>query len=257
MAKNRVKNRLQKLFSNIQPLEPEPLTFKTSIPNSEEDCLPAAVLPAGLEYRLLHSGSDNGAKPESTSEEGEQRQNGQPVNGHTSDEAIIYSVSHSGWEEYLDAINRRDQIGYVYDQAAVEESPAILGEENLRGSLSAAIWAGEEEIGQLLLGSNPNRKWTTEDEELVRAVSQQVAQQIETLRLLDEAQRSRSKAEEAYQHLARRSGYEIEAEEELLARLPGVNAQPKDENVVRYAYQDGEIISLQDDLYRQLRLQTG
>src|SRR5690606_18420146 len=96
-------------------------------------------------------------------------------------------------------------------------------EEELSGvpMVNAPIQLSGEQIGQILLEQDPDHNWTEDDLLLVNAIAQQLSQQIETLRLLDEAQRSRSNAEQAFMHLSRLSGETVSDEEDALPTLLG------------------------------------
>ncbi|HEY4580874.1 MAG TPA: GAF domain-containing protein, partial [Candidatus Acidoferrales bacterium] len=62
-----------------------------------------------------------------------------------------------------------------------------------------------EPVGALQLEAEANRAWTEAEVELVSSVARQVAQQVENLRLLAQAERSRAEAEQATRRLTRES----------------------------------------------------
>jgi len=105
---------------------------------------------------------------------------------------------HEGWDNYLDAINRHERIGYAYDQSAVTPFPSkIKG----NGGIRKAIKLLEEEIGTLYVEAEPNKQVSNADQELIDLVTNQVAQQVENIRLLADAARARAEAEDAIKRL--------------------------------------------------------
>ena len=109
---------------------------------------------------------------------------------------------HESWASYLDAIHQNERIGYVYDQASVTpylEAPA--DEDIVRESVKVM----EEQVGVLSLKPDPNRPLSDVDRKLVAAVANQVAQQVENIRLLADASRARAEAEEATRRMTHES----------------------------------------------------
>jgi len=107
---------------------------------------------------------------------------------------------HEGWDSYLDAINRSERIGFAYDQSSVTpytDKPAA------NGGLQETVKVMDEEVGALYLKTDPTRPLTDADKHLVSAVADQVAQQVENLRLLADASRARAEAEDAIRRLTR------------------------------------------------------
>lgn len=111
-------------------------------------------------------------------------------------------LARAHWQDYLDAIHKPEQIGFVYEQNKI----APLSETETAGpsagnhSLAAPIAVSGETLGSLMVEleeqtANPQAK------ELITTVARQVAQQIENLRLLESAERYRREAEQAIQRL--------------------------------------------------------
>ncbi|MBK8780775.1 MAG: GAF domain-containing protein [Anaerolineales bacterium] len=106
--------------------------------------------------------------------------------------------SRANWVDYLDAIHKPEETGFVYENnkvvplSAVEKSHVQVNEN----TLSIPIEITGESIGNLVVemeGQSP----IAHTSELVNTVARQVAQQIENLRLLENAERYRFEAEEA------------------------------------------------------------
>ena len=108
---------------------------------------------------------------------------------------------HESWDTYLDAINQSERIGYAYDQSSVTPYSNKL---HVNGGVHESVQVMDEEVGALYLKPDPNRPLTNADKELVSAVANQVAQQVENIRLLADASRARAEAEEAIRRLTRR-----------------------------------------------------
>ncbi len=103
----------------------------------------------------------------------------------------------SDWASHLDSIHRPQKIGYLFDHDTVT-SFAELEDEHLPTegeSLSAPIELIGEELGSLVVELDEGQQ-NEQNSELVEIVARQVAQQIENLRLLEEAERYRQESEE-------------------------------------------------------------
>jgi GAF domain-containing protein len=110
-------------------------------------------------------------------------------------------LARSGWESFLDAINRREQIESTYEAPAAERNSEAT-DSNLQ-TLSLPIAVAGLPIGALKLQAN--RSWSQADVDLVNAVSKQVSRQIEDIRLLSQAEQYRQEAEHAARQLVRES----------------------------------------------------
>ncbi len=137
-------------------------------------------------------------------------------------------LSRSGWEEYLNAIDRGEQIQYTHTSAA--EAASALEDA---ATLSVPIAVSGEPIGALRLEGDPERAWTQEETDLVQTVARQVAQQVENLRLLAQAEQYRSEAENAVQRLTRQNWREYREDRAALQR--------------GYVYADDQVVSAPDD----------
>jgi signal transduction histidine kinase len=193
MTKNPYNHRLKELFAHIVAVKPEP-----------PDCGPTPPEPETV-FDLLRERVNMPARP------------GPAVLEET---PAIFTPSHSGWLDFLDGIRRKDQLVYGYGSAGVQEIEALGNGHEPSSVLDRAITISGEEIGRLLLESAPDRPWTADHQELVDAVALQLAQQIETLRLLDEAQRSRNEAEEALHRLSHQTGQALSPERDQAPYAP-------------------------------------
>lgn len=118
-------------------------------------------------------------------------------------ESYLQRLTREGWADYLDAINRGEKLAYTYDSAesAAKSSPGMLPVSAGPNALQLPISVADESIGLIQVEADDNRHWTEDALALVSAVAQQVAQQVENLRLLEEAQRYRAEAETAIRRM--------------------------------------------------------
>lgn len=113
-------------------------------------------------------------------------------------EAQAQRLTRGRWAEYLDAVHKPESIAFAFDGEQVtplaeSEIPARAEDEE---ALVAPIAVTGETLGNLVVelkGESP----VARAEDLVQNVARQVAQQIENLRLLETAERSRAEAEKA------------------------------------------------------------
>jgi signal transduction histidine kinase len=113
-------------------------------------------------------------------------------------ESATRRFMHEGWDSYLDAVNRNERIGFSYDQGSVTP---YVDKLRVNGGIHKSISLMNEEVGTLYLDPNPSRPISNNEQELINAVADQVAQQVENIRLLAEASRARADAEEAIRRL--------------------------------------------------------
>ena len=118
-------------------------------------------------------------------------------------ESYLRRLTREGWADYLDAISREEKLAYTYDSAesVTVSSPGVLPISAGSNALQLPIFVADESIGLVQVEADDNRHWTEDARALVSAVGQQVAQQVENLRLLEEAQRYRAEAETAIRRM--------------------------------------------------------
>lgn len=111
-------------------------------------------------------------------------------------------LARTNYRNYLDAIHKAEETGFVFEQNAVvplaEASPSETGENALVMPISIT----GAELGNLVVeleGQSPIAR----TDELLSTVARQIAQQIENLRLLESAERYRAEAEEASRRTVR------------------------------------------------------
>jgi GAF domain-containing protein len=167
-------------------------------------------------------------------------------------ESLARRFTRSGWDLYLNAIDRQENIGYTYNLAQTEFAEAPV-ELDGRPSFAIPINLGGETLGKIEVHGNEWTDWQKEHEELTAAVGQRVAQQIENLRLLSETERYRAEAEEATRRLTREGwekylegqgpqsdGYSYDRQE--VTALNGGNGYHEEVDLVRSLIVRGESI---------------
>jgi signal transduction histidine kinase len=115
-------------------------------------------------------------------------------------EAATRRFMHENWDSFLDGVNQAEQIGYAYDQSSVKP---FLSPLRMDGGIQQVVKVMEEHVGTLYLQPDPSRPLMEEDRFMVAAIADQVAQQVENIRLLADASRARAEAEEATRRLTR------------------------------------------------------
>lgn len=138
---------------------------------------------------------------------------------------------HESWAGFLDAIQRHERIGYVYDQAAVEPVYTPIPQEEV--TYKTTVQVLEEQIGQIAVQADPEHPLTEEDQAFINAVAQRLAQQAENLRLLADAARARAEAEEATRRLTRQAWQDF--------------AKEKDRTSLAFVYDSNRVLPLEGD----------
>jgi GAF domain-containing protein/HAMP domain-containing protein len=128
----------------------------------------------------------------------------QTERARTEVEDLVRRLSRSGWEDYLNAINKPEQIGFVYenDEVLPLEQAETVEQAVGENTITVPIAVGGESLGSLVVEVDEQKKNPLTDE-LLNVVARQVSQQIENLRLLDSAERYRFDAEQATRRLTR------------------------------------------------------
>ncbi|MDX1663065.1 MAG: GAF domain-containing protein, partial [Candidatus Promineifilaceae bacterium] len=137
-----------------------------------------------------------------------------------------------GWQAFLNAIERRERVGFAYEEGELEPLheplPPQTGKER---RLQTGIKVGDVPIGAIQLEADEYTHWTANHLEVVNSVAEQVARQVENLRLLAEAER-----------------YRVEAEEALRRQLrEGWEAYRSVRGNLAFAYAAGAIVPLRED----------
>ncbi len=111
-------------------------------------------------------------------------------------------LTSSGWQDFINAIERSETIGYVFHQNEI--LPLAESQDSPYGSaLTVPIQIAGANVGEIQLGDDSERSWTSTEKEIVQSAALRVGQHIENLRLLAQAEEYRSEAEQAARRLTR------------------------------------------------------
>ena len=110
-------------------------------------------------------------------------------------------VSKAGWMDFLNGTDRGEKIGYVFDQTEVKpiERKSKARSEN---ALNIPITVTGATVGTIQVAQD-EREWTTSETQIVQSTAEQLAQHIENLRLLSQAEKYRQEAEQTTRRLTR------------------------------------------------------
>ncbi|HBX69008.1 MAG TPA: hypothetical protein DEH25_06415 [Chloroflexi bacterium] len=161
-------DRIDDLFSDERPPQPEPVG--APVP-SETKSSPEVQLPPTLSELLS-------VKIGSKSSE----------------------VSKVGWDEYLNAIDRTERLGFSFDQQEVKP----LQTQNDPAGGAGAVLEIPLQVGDAILGAlqlESDDQWTEAEQQVLSVIAQQITQHIENLRLLEQAEQYRTEAEQATRQL--------------------------------------------------------
>jgi GAF domain-containing protein len=118
-------------------------------------------------------------------------------------------LTRQGWQTFLDAVNRSERLGYVFDRQTLTPLTEPLSANPAASTLDVPVVVAGEPIGRIQLerDAEGGEAWSEDDAELAAAVAARVANQIENLRLLAQAEQYRAEAE-AVAHRLTREGWE-------------------------------------------------
>ena len=114
-------------------------------------------------------------------------------------EAATRQFVHEGWDSYLDAIQRQERIGYIYDGSSVSPHDEAL---HSNGGIQIPVEIKDEPIGTMYVEPGSTHLLSQSDTSMIMAIADQVAQQVENIRLLADASRARAEAEKTMRQVA-------------------------------------------------------
>ena len=121
------------------------------------------------------------------------------------------------WNDFLDGIRRKRSFGFVYEDKDVHPIEGISKRPG-KNTLSFPLQTAGETFGRLML-EDENLQWTEDQRRLVSAVADRLSQQVDNLRLLNEAERYRVEAEQALAQMSQKGWEEFlvdDQEEDLI-----------------------------------------
>ncbi len=132
-------------------------------------------------------------------------------------EAYTERLSRQNWEGYLNGIDRSQYLAAAYDlshEAPLHTLPEPKPEEI---EFSLPITVAGASVGAIRLTDYENRGWSSEETEMLTAVADKVANHIDNLRLLSEAEKYRLEAENVVRRLTREGWQSYQETAELSA----------------------------------------
>ena len=112
-----------------------------------------------------------------------------------------------GWQDFLDAVERGEKLGFVFNQNEILPATGIPPADQAN-TLASTIKITGAEVGEIRLADEPNRIWTAAEFRIVQTTAAQLGQHIENLRLLGQAEKYRHEAEAISRRLTR-EGWEV------------------------------------------------
>jgi len=112
-------------------------------------------------------------------------------------------LTREGWQGFLDAIERKEQVGFSYEENSIYPIEGTMSSSLEENALRVPIEIVGEQVGALQLEKEGSAAWSDDEKTLVNAVTAQVARQIDNLRLLAQAEQYRREAETAARQLTR------------------------------------------------------
>lgn len=145
-------------------------------------------------------------------------------------------LSDEGWRDYLNAIDMPERVGYAYDHEQILELKEPISQDKDVTINVTPIEVLGQQVGALRLEGE--EAWSQDEIELMAAVSGQLAQQIENLRLLSRAERYREEAQDAVRRLTREGWQALQersetaycydgSEVKLLSEIDNGDGQPR------------------------------
>jgi GAF domain-containing protein/HAMP domain-containing protein len=122
-------------------------------------------------------------------------------------EAHSRRLIREGWQDFLNAVERGERIGYTYDLKNVSPITEPVSPDPEGRAMLITIPVQNEPVGVFKLESE--QSWTKEDATLVDNIAQQLGRQVENIRLLAQADQYRAEAEQAFRRLTH-TGWEAQ-----------------------------------------------
>ena len=112
-------------------------------------------------------------------------------------------LTREGWQGFLDAIERKERIGFSYEEESVRPLNEAMPSASTESALRVPIEVIGEKLGAIQFEKEDQGVWSEDEKQLVNAVAVQVARQIDNLRLLAQAEQYRREAELSARQLTR------------------------------------------------------
>jgi len=151
----------------------------------------------------------------------------QAENSRREVEERVRRDTRAGWQDFLNALERGERIGYLFDQNYLSPFNAPLPQGQAEGSVKSTILVTGAPVGSVQLERAPDQPWQEEELQLLSAVVDQASRQLDNLRLLAQSESYRDDAEQAARRLTR------EGWEEYLRKKTGMSGYSYNQNEVQ------------------------
>jgi len=118
-------------------------------------------------------------------------------------ELQAHRLTQSSWKNFLNAVDRTERIGYVYDLNAITPYNEPMPQVQDNTTVAVPLQVAGAPIGAIQLERVESQPWTPDEVEIIRSIAGQASRQIDNLRILAQAEDYRVKAEEATHRLTR------------------------------------------------------
>ena len=142
--------------------------------------------------------------------------------------------TEQGWQNFLNAIDRGQKLGFTFEKNTVSRlQPEEVTQSSTENTINIPINVTGTKVGEIQLPVESNRVWTPSEIELIQSTSAQLAQHVENLRLLAQAEYFQKEAEQAVRRLTREGWNNYQ--QSLANEVPGylfdlVDVQPLSAN---------------------------
>ena len=123
-------------------------------------------------------------------------------------EESLNQLTQQQWAERLST--RRGLLGFAYDLSTISPLQAT----DFNGGVSVPVMVQNQSIGQMAVSMPENRKMSEDEQAMLNAVAQQLAQKAENLRLFEETQQQATR-----EQLARQIADKIRASRDIETAL--------------------------------------
>lgn len=117
-------------------------------------------------------------------------------------EKNIRSLTQTGWRDFMDAVEQKDKLGFVYNTAGISPVQQPYKDGKTEKSLDIPIEVSGAKIG-VIQAIREEHLLDERESEILKAAAAQLARHIDNLRLLGQASRYRMEAEESVRRLTR------------------------------------------------------
>lgn len=155
-------------------------------------------------------------------------------------EAVVETLperrAYVGWEDFLDGIRRKRSFGFIFDSSKIRPLDGLSHQPG-KNAFSFPLQASGEMFGRLVL-EDEDQSWSENQRRVVSAVAERLSQQVDNLRLLDEAERYRLEAEQALARLSQKGWQDFlvnEKEDDLVFVYDQNQVKPGTEEEVDHA----------------------